>query len=147
MQMQSHTIDSFLKSAVHRFLKPKQCEWDRCGRKFYNDYECFIHVKEDHSPKKHVKCLWSECTFISSNCNNNVNHVKKHISLVQGICITCNSTFKWSFDLKRHNKNIHNDKSTKSLKSVNIFGMRIVVSQQDQDKDKIGNDKIAFLLN
>ena len=143
--MEPHKIDSFIKTSLHRFLKPKQCKWDNCGQMFYNDYECYTHLKEVHSPKKHVKCKWEDCNFSSSNLNNNLNHAKRHYDLVQGICISCKSSFKWSFDLRRHNKNIHNDRSSKSLKSVHLFGMKIIVSQQNQNK--VDNANIAFLLN
>ena len=134
--------DSFIKTALHRFLKQKTCLWGGCQESFYNDYECYLHLKKVHKPTKSHVCHWRNCQYQSQNMNNNINHIKKHFDLVQGICLSCSATFKWKFDLKRHLKNIHKDNNIE-YRSINIIGMKILITEQK----KILNDKISFLLN
>eukprot|EP00835_Amoeboradix_gromovi_P005611 NODE_544_length_6876_cov_0.251439.p3 type:complete len:172 gc:universal NODE_544_length_6876_cov_0.251439:1994-2509(+) len=118
------------------------CKWKNCNKDFPNDYDCYIHVKNAHSPNSSNKCCWNKCNHRSPNQNNNLNHVKKHFKLIQGICMECDKTFKWKFDLKRHIKSFH---STVQISQVELYGMQMTICEKTVDLPEKTN--LSFILN
>ncbi len=133
-----------LLKLLEPLMQRRQCLWDDCNIEFPNDYECMLHIKKDHVIKKHLKCLWKYCSYETDNPNNNVNHMKRHFNLIEGVCITCSASFKWKFDLKRHVSHFHKNEVVKT-QFIKFQGFSVMVCKKDMPI--VLNDKIAFLLN
>ncbi len=140
MVVDNKTLDKILNPFTS---EPCRCLWKGCNLKFSNQLECYIHVKNQHKPKTQSRCLWENCAHSSGNWNNNLNHVKRHFKLIEGCCASCEITFKWKFDLKRHISRFHaND--TLSSESIMIKGLHLLIYDC---KLSVTNDSIAMLLN
>eukprot|EP00834_Sanchytrium_tribonematis_P005449 NODE_329_length_9526_cov_0.701708.p8 type:complete len:140 gc:universal NODE_329_length_9526_cov_0.701708:3095-3514(+) len=135
--------NEYLAYVIKPLQQKRLCEWNGCNKLFESDQTCYEHVKVDHKPKKIHKCCWRTCDHYSHNPNNNLNHVKKHFKLIEGICLSCSTTFKWKFDLKRHLTNFHKGDEM-SKQTIKFKGLQLQVTQK---RKIVHNSKIAFLLN
>ena len=133
-----------LLKLLEPLMQPRVCEWEDCSISFRNEYECMQHCKRDHKIKKYNKCLWKYCNYTTENPNNNVNHMKKHFHLIEGVCLSCAASFKWKFDLKRHVSSFHKNENTKT-QYLRFEGFSVMVSKKHQPA--VLNEKIALLLN
>ncbi len=78
------------------------CEWSYCYRKLKSQSQALYHVKYDHIQSKETQCQWTNCKSKSTSRSNLINHLYKHISVIEGICYLCQKTFKRTADFKKH---------------------------------------------
>ena len=78
------------------------CEWNGCNMTFKSQSRCLYHVKYDHIQSKETDCQWTNCNSKSTSRSNLINHLYKHISVIEGICYLCQKTFKRTADFKKH---------------------------------------------
>nr|CAD2209010.1 unnamed protein product [Meloidogyne enterolobii] len=98
-----------------------KCDWNGCGRVFYDQNEFVEHVKEHTKNQKGPRrnCLWSGCNGKSFLQPNFAQHIRTHTGVKPYVCtyvdqndVSCNEKFTRQENLKNHQREHTGEKIT-----------------------------------
>ncbi|KAL2912550.1 hypothetical protein HK105_207949 [Polyrhizophydium stewartii] len=90
--------------------QPRALGGDVCGAMFASPDDLHAHVSATHIGRKVentlcLECRWLDCTLDArqfSKRDHIVSHIKKHMPLKAFVCATCNRSYKWIHDYRKH---------------------------------------------
>lgn len=84
----------------------EKCNWDNCRLKFDNPKNHYIHIENDHIPKRKSKysCGWINCGKKFTQRQKILRHLTSHVDYKQFQCKFCRKFFKHIEQLKNHGR-------------------------------------------